>query len=774
MTPSRQVIGLAALLALATAAAYLPVLRAEFVNFDDDLYVFRNPRLIENPSWSSVHWALTTGENANWFPVTRLSWLADRALWGLNPSGFHATNLLLHVANTLLLFFGLHGATGALGRSAFVAAVFGLHPLHVESVAWISARKDLLSALFWLLASGAYLRHARRPSLRHHATVAALLGLSLMSKPMAVTLPLTLLLIDFWPLNRFAANPAEPTRKTLTRLLVEKLPLSALCMASAAVTIFTQRAAGAIEAGTAFSFQVRALNAALSYAHYVGAAAWPSGLAAYYPHPAEGVSAGNAVLCGIAIATVTLLALRQIRRLPSLAVGWLFFLITLLPVIGLVQVGQQARADRYTYVPLVGLALATAWGVTTLSSRARWPRAIAMGLGLLTTAGMTAATNAQARVWRDSISLFEHALRVTRDNAVAHLNLGTALLEAGRAGEALPHLERVVDLHAGSAEGHGAMAGALARLGRDAEAEPHFLTALRLDPTLSRVHNGFASSLAARGEMGSAVTHFREAIALDPSYDEAAINLAELLLTLQQPEEAIEYLRKGLLLEPRNARAHAKWGQALTELRRFSDAAAQFSEALRLEPASSAAHKGLGLALAHQGEFAQAAAHLRQALTLDPKDPEVAHALGMALARTGDSNGALARFREALALDRDFAPAHNSLGVALGQLGRVDEALAHFEAAARSTPRDVEVRHNWALALAAQRRFEDAANQAREAIRLDPGYADAHNNLGVFLARLGRLQEAAGQFRETLRIDPSRADARDNLASTEAALRRGR
>jgi len=405
---------LGAALALLTLAAYLPTFHNGFVNLDDGFYVTGNPRVREGITRASVAWALTANVANNWHPLTLLSHLLDVQLFGLDPAGHHTTSLLLHLANTLLLFAVLRGMTGTLWRSAAVAALFAVHPAHVESVAWVAERKDVLSALFWILAMAAWTSYARRPSLGRYLLVALMMGLGLMAKPMVVTLPFSLLLLDVWPLERISLG--------WKRLVAEKLPLLALSAAASLVTLRYQQTS--LAPLDLVPWSLRLANAAVSYATYLGKLLLPRNLAVFYPIPLAipiWQVAGAAAL----LAALTALAVWKARRAPWLLVGWLWFLGTLVPVIGLVQVGRQAMADRYTYIPSIGLFMAIVWGIAGLARERRMILAVASAAVI---ALLAVGTWTQTGYWRDSVTLYRHALAVTRGNYVAHVGLAKALV----------------------------------------------------------------------------------------------------------------------------------------------------------------------------------------------------------------------------------------------------------------------------------------------------------------------------------------------------------
>jgi Tfp pilus assembly protein PilF len=751
----------ASTLALAALVVYGTVLEHSFLNYDDDVYITRNAALRLGLGGEGLRWAFTTTHGANWFPLTWLTWLADYQTFGLSAPAFLGVNVLLHAASTVALFLVFNRLTGAPGRSAFVAGVFGLHPLHVESVAWASARKDALSGLLFVGVLAAYAAYARAPSVGRYVLVAGALALGLMAKPTLVSVPFVLLLLDLWPLRRLQDESGAWVLPRLRRAVVEKVPLLMLAAASSAVTYLVQRAGGAVEAGEVFSLRARVVNALVSYVVYLRQAVWPRGLAVFYPHAGDTLPVAAGLGAFVALALATALLLRAWRARPELLVGWLWYLGMLVPVIGLVQVGQQAHADRYTYLPLVGVAIVAAWGLAGPLGR-RGER-IPVAAGMVAVMALGALAFVQVQVWRDSRTLFAHALRVTGENAVARLNLGLALLDGGQLDEAEEHLREAVRLHPASAEGHGALGEVLARRGRVQEARDAFATALRLDPSLSRVHNGYARLLAEQGEPGQAMVHLREAIALDPAYAEPYNNLGAIRLAEGAHGEAIEYFRQAVALDPAYAEAHRNWGLALSRTRDFQGAAARLNEALARRPDDGLAHAGLGLALAHDGRLDEALPHFERAAALRPQDAETLTSWGMALDGLGRTEEAVARYRAAVALEPGYAEAHNALGIALGNLGRLAEAGAEFRQAVGLRPELAPAWNNWGLVLARQNQVSEAIARFREAAKRDASYADAHNNLGVFLAQQGRYDEAREALARAVRADPGHADARANL-----------
>jgi tetratricopeptide (TPR) repeat protein len=499
---------LALALALVTCAVYAPVTGFEWVDYDDDLLITTVPQVREGLSLESARWAFTSLQAANWFPLTRLSWMLDIELFGPDPGALHRTNLLLHALAAALLLLALASLTGDDWRSAWVAGVFALHPLHVESVAWVAARRDVLSGLFAAAALLAWAGAARRGGSARHLLVSGLLAAGLMSKSTLIVWPLLLLLLDAWPLGRLRRDGAIAWDR-LPALLREKLPLFALAGAMAVLAVVAQARGEALRSLEHFPLWVRCANALASLLAYTSDAFWPSGLAVFYPHPGVEVSLAAAAGGGILLLAGAALATALWRRQPAIAIGGLWYLVALAPVIGVVQVGQAARADRYTYLPLIGLAIAVAWGLgAPARGRARTLLAAAAVAALL---AFGAATRVQLGTWRDSESLFRHALRVTEDNHVAHINLAPSLLAEGRLDEASAHLLAALRLVPASPVATGLLGDVRLRQQRVGEAVRLYRQALTLDPDARRWRLALARALVVQGRVDEAERVLREA-----------------------------------------------------------------------------------------------------------------------------------------------------------------------------------------------------------------------------------------------------------------------
>jgi len=662
---------LSALLVLLVIALYWPATGHDFVSFDDNEYVTANPHVQGGLSWQAVRWAFATPVSCNWHPATLLSHALDCQLYGLKPWGHHLTSLLLHALNTVLVFVLVRTMTRATWRSFFLAALFAVHPLRVESVAWVAERKDLLSGLFGLLTLWTYVRYAEAqeakakarngehptsniqhptsneppdaPRTTRHAPLfygLSLLcfALGLMSKPMLVTLPFVMLLLDYWPLRRFASLESKvsslgsaphalrttqhATRNTqhATRLtLLDKVPFLLLAAVMSAVTLVVQKQGGAVRAFQAYPLDVRCANALVAYCRYIGKLLWPAGLAVYYPHPGHWAP-GLVALAAVLLGTITALAVVLRHRAPFLLVGWLWFCGMLVPVIGLVQVGGQAMADRYTYLPCLGLLLVAVWGAYELArtfhfgrdASPRRPTYAAGGrlgeaslpLSLLSLAGAAAVlaccvtARQQLHYWQDSEALFRHALDVTANNSLAHNSLGTALDAKGQVEEATSQYREALRLRPGYPEAHYNLGNVCAKQGKIEEAMNHYREAIRLNPAYCEAHYNLANLLAVNGRPAEAVAQYQAAISANPDYADAHFNLAMLLARSGKADEAIVEFQQAIRLRPGDADAHNFLGLALAGKGRLDQAISQYREAIRLNPDYAQARINLQRALA--------------------------------------------------------------------------------------------------------------------------------------------------------------------------------
>ncbi|MGO9527950.1 MAG: tetratricopeptide repeat protein [Verrucomicrobiia bacterium] len=639
---------------------YGQTLHHEFVNFDDEDYVYENSEVISGLTWHGVTWAFTQCSVSNWHPVTWISHMLDCQVYGLNPAGHHLTSVLLHAATTILLFLVLRQMTGALWPSAFVAVVFAVHPLRVESVAWVSERKDVLSGLFFMLTLAAYVRYARNAfSLGRYLLVVLCFAMGLMSKPMLVTLPFVLLLLDYWPLGRIPPTAPRPVLSALRPLVVEKIPLFVLSIASCAVTIRAQGEAVATISKAPVALRIG--NAAVSYVAYLGQMAWPVRLAPFYPLfandlPIWKIGSALVLLVGISVAVFSL---RQKR--PWLLVGWLWYVGMLAPVIGLLQVGNQARADRYTYLPQIGVCLLVAWTARDAFSSRRRGHLILGAASLCVIAALMALATIQTSYWRNSMSLWTHALSCTSRNYAACNNLGGVLFERGQAAQAIDEYQKALEIKPDFLEARFNLANALASLGRSAEAIEQYQKAFEINPDNANAHNSLGTVLLQQGRTADAIEQYQQALRIKPDFAQAHYNLGNALVSAGRLHDAIDQYQQALRSKPDYTEALGNLGNALLVAGNVEDAIGHLREVLRLQPNSANAHINLGNALLRAGNVEDAVGHLREALRLMP-DSAVAHYnLGNALLQSGRAPEAIDQYQQALRIKPDFTQARDKL-----------------------------------------------------------------------------------------------------------------
>jgi tetratricopeptide (TPR) repeat protein len=654
------VLGVLAALVLLTVATYAPVWRFGFVALDDPQYVYENHDLAGGLTAKSVAWAFTTGRESNWHPLTWLSHAMDISVFGLNSGWHHVSNLLLHLLNTLLLFGVLRRMTGSIWRSAFVAAIFAVHPLHVESVAWVAERKDVLSALFFMLTLGAYVRYVEAPSRLRYAVVAAALALGLMAKAMLVTMPMLLLLLDYWPLGRVAGAPAglARERRSWRGLIVEKMPLLIIVAASSVVTFLVQSAGGSVKSLESFPLGLRLQNVIVSYADYVRLSVWPANLGVFYPFPstlpATPIAMSATLLIGLTIA-----ACWRVRRAPFVTVGWLWFIGMLVPVIGFVQIGGHARADRYMYLPLIGLTIAVAWGAVALAKSEAVRRAVALaGVGVVLASAVVA--HAQVQYWRDTVALWSHTAEATEglQNFGVYFGLAEYLRGTGRAAESIPVYE--------------------ASIARNAN---------YLDARL-----GLVGALVETHQSARAIDALRDIVRLNPAHVQSRMSLGSLLAESQRSTEAIPQFTEVVRLQPGLAEGHWRLGLAFAETGHLIDALPEFAEAVRLSPESALMRNDYGWALAQHSQIEAATAQLTEALRLRPDFVDAHHNLGRLLAAQKQWEPALAHLSEAVRLEPGFLDARLSLGLTLLRAGRTDAAVQTLLDVLRQDPQNQAAR----------------------------------------------------------------------------------
>jgi len=741
------------LIVAATVTAFLPALSAEFVRWDDHINFLAN-QSYRGLGWSHLRWMFASSFTGHYTPVTWVTLGLDYLLWGMNPAGYHLTNLLLHAANAGLVYFiavRLLDAARPAPRDgewplrlggALAALLFAVHPLRVESVAWITERRDVLSGVFYLAALLAYLRFCEthqpreaRGRRRWYWGSVGLFALALLSKAIAVSLPVILVILDIYPLRRLTPEVRGWLGPEVRRVWVEKIPYVILSMAAGAVALLAgirdQNLTSAVKVGwldrIAISFY--------GLAFYLWKSVWPSSLSPIYQLPPRlDPLAWPFLVSAVLVTAISGVAILCRRRAPALLAVWTAYVVTLLPVLGLVHFGPHIAADRNTYLATMGWAilggagLGMCWSARRQRRVSAWLPVLVTGLPASVVTAFGFATWNQSKVWHDTKTLWTHAVTVS-PSPIAHTNMGFWL------------------------QNHDQLPDALA----------HFREALRINPERGPAHNNLANALAQQGQLPEAIAHYREAIRLRPEVHDFHNNLALALAQQGQLPEAIAEYREALRIHPDDAEIHVNLGLALTQQGQLPEAIAHYREALRIRPDDPDAHNNLGIALGRQGQLPEAVAQYLEALRLRPDDPDAHNNLGMALGRQGQLPEAVAQYLEALRVKPDHAEAHNNLGLVLANQGKLEEAAEHFRAAVRANPGSAQAHNNLGMALGQQGELPEAIAHFREAVRLRPSFAQAHNNLGITLAARGELREAAEHFRQALKIQPDFEAARQNL-----------
>jgi protein O-mannosyl-transferase len=735
------------LLLLAVVLVFGQTIRHEFLNYDDNQYVYKNPHVVHGLTAEGIAWALSANHVSNWHPVTWLSHMLDCQIYGVQPGGHYLSNILLHVVCAAGLFWILWRMTGDLWPSALVAALFAVHPLRTESVAWVAERKDILSGLFFVLTLGAYVAYVGRPSSWiRYLSVVALFALGLMAKPVLVTVPFVLLLLDYWPLKRIGRSGPG-----LRHLVTEKIPLLLLSAASCIVTPLAQ--GQAVIALDEITITSRLANALVSYVDYAEQLVCPVGLAVFYPHPGATlpwwrVAAALAILVGVSVAAVV-----GRRRFPYALVGWFWYLGMLVPMIGVVQVGNQARADRYTYLPQIGLCVAVVWGVAQFT--ASWPyrRRICGVAATLVLLGLMACTWQQASYWRDSLTLWTRALACTAQNNVAHYNLGVALAARGRTDEAIAEYHKSLAINPDYAQPHCDLGVSLADRGHVDEAIAEYQRALQIFPDYVEAHNNLGNALSSRGRVAEAIDHFRRAVAIEPELADTHYNLGMALAGNGRLDEAISEYGKALQLQPRDADAHYELGVALAGRGRTNEAMAEYRRTLQIQPDNLGARNNLAAALLQSGRGAEAVAEFRYALQRQPDDAALRYNLGVALKQAGDTAAAVAQWRELVRLAPTNVVVLNQLALSLATAPEASirdgaEAVDLAQRAAQlSDGREPAILGTLAAAYAEARQFPKAIETAERAVAL----ATSRGNtvLADKLRSQLKLYKAGSPYRET-------------------------
>ena len=722
------------LLVASTIIAFIPVTQSGFVNYDDPGYVTANQHVRSGLSAAAIAWAFTSTVETNWHPLTWISHQLDCTLFGMDPWFHHAMNLLLHVVSTILLFMAFERMTGEIWKSAFVAFVFALHPLHVQSVAWIAERKDVLSGLFWMLALLAYVEYRKHPTRSRYLSVLVIFALGLLSKPMLVTLPFVFILIDYWPLDHF--HPFKETLPPGTRWsefgrnLREKTPFFILSLASSVVTYIVQQQGRAMISFLVIPFPERVANGIVSYGEYILKTALPIDLAVFYPHPTDTLPLLNVVGSLAGLIVISAANWRWRTRYPFLIVGWLWFLGTLIPVIGIVQVGFQAYADRYMYLPLTGLSVMIAWGVPALAATQRWNRHALKACFAVIVLLMMIQTTLQASYWQNSRRLLEHARSVTHGNYIADNNLGVDLADSGDHAGAIAYLREAIRYDPTNIAAYHNLARSLLATGATDEAVSCYDRIASLGFGNAQMEAFAGSLLAKEGKVGGAIEHYLASLRFNDADVNSRYRLADLYLKAGSPEEARKQCALALKVAPYNSGVHDILGKIDASEQRLNDALREFQEAIRCDSGNADAYNDSGILYDQSGNTAKA----------------------------------WEMFSAAVRVDSMNWNAHFNLGTALAKQGRLDVAEHHWLRAADLNPGFADIHINLGKLYTIQDRIDSAAKQLKLALRLDSANVQAHYNYGNLLLKQGLRDAAAAEFADALRLAPAFEPARSALA----------
>jgi tetratricopeptide (TPR) repeat protein len=722
---------ISAAIVTATLIAYEPIRHNGFVNYDDDRYITENPNVTGGITRTSIVWAFTQPHSFMWHPLTTLSHILDCQFFGLNPLGHHSVSVLIHIANALLLFLILRNITGTTWASAFVAAVFALHPLQVESVAWAAERKTVLSGLFWLLTMAAYIHYARKPGFGRYMLLLFVFGLCIMTKPTVVTLPFVLLLLDYWPLERIGGPGFVPKglrrgrqEVSLKWLIIEKIPLLAISAFLGVMTYVAQKGGEAVVSLDIIPLDTRIANMFSSYIKYIGKLVWPSGLAVRYPHPCVTLLNFWVVMCAILLIVLTVVIVCYIgRRKKYVVVGWLWYVGTLVPMIGLVQSGGQEMANRYMYISMLGLLIIIVCAAKDfVASRLRMKIVVAI-LAVVLLSALVILTRMQVRHWQNSITLYEYALKVTQNNALAENNYGIALSEAGRLDEAISHLNK----------------------------------ALSITPNMPEAEKNLGRAYLEQGKAGEAVACFRKIIESNKASAEAYSHLGSALYIQKKYDEAIKCFDKALSLDPNYLDARYGMGLSLMATNRFNEAIVCFNEVLRQNGDSAKVHYNLAVVLGKQKRYDEAIEHLAKVLQLNPKYPEAHNKIGFALQLAGRPDEAIKYLNEGLKINKD-QETYANLGSAYIKMGKYDLAIENLSKAIELKPDNIDVLNKLAWLFAAVddtsiHNAQKGVEFAQQGCELT-GYKDPMllDTLAVAYAATGRFDEAKATAEKALNI----------------------
>lgn len=735
-TDNRKIFLLVISLIALTAVAFHPVLQNGFVNYDDPGYITQNPNVKSGLSIKSLQWAFSSVEQSNYHPLTWISHIIDYQLFGANPFFHHLIGLLIHICSSVMLFLLLRRSTNSVWKSYFVALVFALHPLHVESVAWASERKDLLSGLFWMLTLYSYIIYRESEKRPFYFITLVLFTLGLLSKPMAITLPFVLILFDYWPLRRITLGSGERKKESSRKGVAlwvsfrKKIPFFILSAISGVVTYLAQQGGGSMAEAGLLSFSDRLSNAVVSYLGYIYKTFYPLNLAVFYPHPAGKIDPILIVLAFAIIAMVTAAVWRFRAKHPYLMVGWLWFLGTLVPVIGIIQVGLQGMADRYMYLPIIGLSLILAWWLPEAAPRAGFrSKHLFSFLFVASLLGMLLLSVRQSSHWKNSSTLFEHAISVTEDNDVAYANLGVDFADSLRHGDAVVQLEK----------------------------------ALRIRPKEVIIRSNLAKSLASSGQYDKALVHYKTLLSQVEPDPRLYFRIAEVHADLSEYEEAVSFYLKSLQLDSANIHTRNQLAEVYAYMGNYPGAVSESRAVLEADPANSKAHNILGIVAGRQGNYELAEKELIEAIRLDLSNPDLFRDLGILYEKVNRPDKSEEAYKKAIALNQKDAGSRRNLALLYFRGRRYEEAEEELRKIISLNPGASSAIYDLAKIYESQGKMEKALEQYGMMIQIDKNNIEAIYSSGRILTSMAAYDAAEERFREVLRLSPGNREARIEL-----------
>lgn len=743
------------LLIILTLTVYWQVNDFDFINYDDPIYVYNNAHIQKGLTLPTIKWAFSSEVAGNWHPITMLSHMVDCHFFGLNPGKHHTTNVIFHLVNTILLFYIFWRITGEQYKSFFIAALFAIHPLHVESVAWISERKDVLSVFFLFLTLWAYTRYIQKKTIYRYLIIVLFFAMGLMAKPMLVSLPCVLILFDIWPLKSIQLT----NQTTLFSLahdiynrIFEKIPLFFLSAISCIVTLSVQQQSGAVVSFEQLTFIVRLLNAIVSYTKYIGKMIWPDKMAVFYPHP--GVpDLWQVIISILLLLSLSFTAVNILKKYPYFAIGWLWYLGTLIPVIGLVQVGSQAIADRYTYIPYIGLSIVVTWGGYDLLKKFRLQK-FAYIMAICIVIILSLKTYHQIHYWQNSTLLYTHTMRVTKNNYVAHLNLGNIMTDNNNFIEAIQNFKAAIRIKPDLAQAHNNLGAAYEKIENFKEAIRSFNKAIELKPDYAEAHNNIGSVYKKNGQLNQAITHLDRAIQINPNYAEAYNNMGNAFEIDGQAEKAITHYKKALNINPDFAVAYNNLGATMFRSNKIDEAIFYYRKALQIKSDSAGIYKNLGDALFRKKKIKEAIVQYKKALQLnpnflnaedmlgkaiqldkkieltignilnkmkqEPQNPDLPYQLAEIYSHWGEPTKASTYYQQTLLIQPNYVKALNALSILNADLKNYDQAILTYKKLLKNQPYNNTIQYNIACLYAIQGKTNQAIDWLQKAI--DNGY----------------------------------------------------